>query len=212
MRPMLTKTFLTCASVFGLLFAQSSDAVVVISLDPSTTGPLNVGDTFDVDVLASWDGSGALTSIFSSHAWSNQLALINAEFPPATQFETRPVLFAGGAYDPGMSRFGTIADGQPGDDLSQTARTVQYGSLDPLNSTNAATDQVVTQLTFEVIGEGDGVAEIFGALLQGDAGATADDFAFGPDVAITIPEPGGVLLGLSSLASVLAVAAVRRRA
>lgn len=213
MSPMLARTSLTFVAVLGLFFAPGAAATVTVDLSTATVSA-NVGDTFDVDVLLTWDGAGSLVGMFSSHQWDNgQLQLINAVFPAAPQFETKPVPLKGGGYDPALTRFGTIAAGIAGDDLSSTARTVSYGSLDPLNgATSAMTDELITRLTFEVIGAGDGVAEIVGVILKGDLGADGDDFAFGPDLAVTVPEPASALLALSSLAAVMGVIAVRRRA
>jgi hypothetical protein len=114
-------------------------------------------------------------------------------------FETRPNILAGGSFDPVMGRFGTIAAGVFGDDLSASARTVQYGTLNAIGAGRAATNLVV-RLTFQIIGAGDGVAEITNANLIGDTGAQGDSYAFGSQVAVAIPEPGtALLMGLGLL-------------
>ncbi|HIM00185.1 MAG TPA: PEP-CTERM sorting domain-containing protein [Myxococcales bacterium] len=114
-------------------------------------------------------------------------------------FETRPNIFAGSSFAPVMGRFGTIAAGVAGDDLSASARTVQYGSVTPIAGSRAGTDLVV-RLTFQIVGAGDGVAEITNANLLGDTGAQGDTSAFGTGVAVAIPEPGtALLMGLGLL-------------
>lgn len=121
----------------------------------------------------------------------------------------------GGSYDSSLQRFGTIAAGLLGDDLSSTARTIQYGAVPigvPLNpDTSQRTEELVTTLTFEVIGVGDGVAEIFGLLLNADE-CQGDVCVFGPEVAVNLPEPGSVSLAVTSLLAIFGVLAVRRRA
>ena len=97
------------------------------------------------------------------------------------------------------------------DDALSTIRSVQYGSSGTVNPSGAATDVLVTTLTFEVLAVGDGTAEIGNVILQGDAGAVGDTFAAGPDAVVTLPEPGSTVLGMAALASVFGVASIRRR-
>ncbi len=188
------------------MVAGSASALITVSATTTAVGLHNVGDSFDVDILLTWDGAGSLTGIFSSHQWdSGQLSLTNAVFPLSTGFETRPVPLKGGSYDPQLTRFGTIAAGLLGDDLSSTARTLQYGSVNPLNgATSPKTNQIITRLTFLIVGVGDGFAEVDGFLnaadaFQGDTGGFTDTVS----VAI-VPEPGTALLmglGLAGLAA-----------
>jgi len=217
MSPMLARIFVTSISVLGLLFAQGAGALVTSSQTTTAVGPLNIGDTFDVDVLLTWDGSATegLVGIFTSIEWDNTQLQFNgpAVFPINTNFETRPVPLKGSSYAPALSRLGTIENGISGDDLTSTARVIQYaqGAVMPLNATSAMTDELITRLNFTVVGAGDGVAEIAGVRLIGDE-ITGDVGVFGAPIAITIPEPGSSLLALSSLISVFGVVAVRRRA
>jgi hypothetical protein len=206
----LFKTLLI-AIAMTMMVASSASALITVTATTAVAAPLDVGDTFDVDILLTWDGAGAVTGIFSSHQWSNtQLSLLGASITlgPNT-FETRPVpLKSAESYAPALTRFGTIASGLLGDDLSSTARTVQYGSV-PIGSalfaSSAKVDQLVTTLTFQVIGAGDGFAEIDGVLLQadefqGDAGTFVNT---GVSINV-IPEPGTALLmglGLAGLAA-----------
>ena len=219
MSPTLAKTFVTFLSVLGLFLAQGAAALVTVNQTTTAVGPLAIGDTFTVDVLLSWDGSAdgtgnppGLIGIFTSHEWSNtQLLLTSAAFN--TMFESRPIPLKGtSTYDPQLGRLGTISGGVFGDDLTSTARTIQYAQaqLDPLVPSSAKTDELITVLTFEVIGIGDGVAEIAGVFLIGDD-ITGDSSVFGPAATVNLPEPGSVLLVVSSLASIFGVAAVRRR-
>jgi hypothetical protein len=212
----LFKTLLI-AIAMTMMVASSASALITVTATTAVAAPLDVGDTFDVDILLTWDGAGAVTGIFSSHQWSNtQLSLLGASITlgPNT-FETRPVpLKSAESYAPALTRFGTIASGLLGDDLSSTARTVQYGAVPigvPLNpATSQRTDELITTLTFEVIGVGDGVAEIAGVFLQADE-CQGDTCVFGPDVVVNLPEPGSVLLAVFSLVGVFGVVAVRRR-
>jgi hypothetical protein len=194
---------LTIATV--ALVATSASALVTVDATSAAAGPLLIGDSFDVDINVTWDGGGSLLGVFSSHQWDNtELALTNAVFPLAPMFETRPTLLANGAYYPGMGRLGTIAEGVAGDDLSSTARTVQYAKAPPAVSSGNAGTQLIVRLTFQVVGFGDGVANVDGFFNTGDIGAEGDTFEFGSNVAIAIiPEPGTVVLmglGLAGLA------------
>lgn len=192
---------LALALVALISFAGTGSALVTVNATTTVDSPLHVGDNFEVDILVSWDGGGALFGLFSSHVWDNtQLALVGANFPLSPRFETSPLLLRGGTYDPVLTRFGTISAGIVGDDITSSARTIQYGSLETLNpSTSAAMDQLVTRLTFQVVGGiGEGPVEINGAILLGDTGASGDDFTFGSEISIlVVPEPGvGLMLGL----------------
>jgi hypothetical protein len=195
-------------------FGGTASALVTVDATTTAISPVHVGDTIEVDILVSWDGSGSLIGIFSSHAWDNtQLKLLGAVFPLAPSFEASPILFRGGSDDPVLGRLGTISSGIFGDDLTSTARTVQYGNLSPPGSlngaTSAATNELVTRLTYQVIGGiGEGPVEINGAILLGDTGASGDSFTFGSTISlVVVPEPGvGLMLGLG-----LAIMSASRR-
>jgi len=190
-------------AVVTMMVASSAQALVTVDASSAADGTTqSVGFTFDVDINVTWDGTGALTGIFTSHTWdSSQLSLIGADSTLGApgMFETRPQILPGGtAFVPlALSRFGTIAAGVSGDDLTSSARTVQYGAVTPVDT---AGGDLVVRLTFQIIGAGDGVAEITNANLIGDAGAVGDSFAFGAGVAVAIPEPGtALLMGLGLL-------------
>ncbi|HIF94833.1 MAG: PEP-CTERM sorting domain-containing protein [Myxococcales bacterium] len=191
-------------AVVTMMVASSAQALVTVNASSAADGTTqSVGFTFDVDINVTWDGAGgALGGIFTSHTWdSSQLSLIGADSTLGApgMFETRPNIFAGSSFAPVMGRFGTIAAGVAGDDLSASARTVQYGSVTPIAGSRAGTDLVV-RLTFQIVGAGDGVAEITNANLLGDTGAQGDTSAFGTGVAVAIPEPGtALLMGLGLL-------------
>jgi hypothetical protein len=192
-----------------MMFVGSASALVTVTQVASTAGPLNIGQSFTVDIGLGWDGTATegLTGIFVSHQWDNaQLQLQSAVFPLNTSFETRPVPLKGGSYDPQLSRLGTIAAGLAGDDLTSTARTIQYGqgAAMPLNPASANAGQVITRLTFLIVGAGDGTAEI-GAFFNVADAIIGDVASFGPDAVVAIvPEPGTALLmglGLAGLAA-----------
>ena len=203
--------------VASMMFVGSASALVTFGQTTTAVGPLDINDTFQVDILLTWDGvadgtgtPGGLIGIFASHQWSNtQLTLLGANINLGpNMFESRPVPLKGTAYAPLLGRLGTIAGGVSGDDLSSTARTIQYSqsSLIPLQASNAKTNELITTLTFQVIGAGDGFAEIDPTFLIGDD-VTGDSFAFAPGIVLeinAIPEPGTALLmglGLAGLAA-----------
>jgi hypothetical protein len=190
-------------AVVTMMVATSAQALVTANASSAADGTTqSVGFTFDVDINVTWDGAGALTGIFTSHTWdSSQLSLIGADSTLGApgMFESRPNILAGTSFEPVMGRFGTIAAGVAGDDLSASARTVQYGTLSAIGAGRAATNLVV-RLTFQIVGAGDGVAEITNANLLGDSGANGDTYALGSAVAVAIPEPGtALLMGLGLL-------------
>lgn len=198
--------------VASLMFVGSASALVTIGQSTSAVGPLDINDTFTVNILLSWNGTATsgLTGIFASHQWSNtQLQLNSASITLGTMvFETKPVPLKGTSYAPQLSRLGSIASGIAGDDLTQTARTIQYaqGAVMALAPSSAKTNEIITVLTFQVIGAGDGFAEIDPVLLIGD-GFIGDAGVLAPGIVLeinAIPEPGTALLmglGLAGLAA-----------
>jgi len=192
----MRRFFRTPALAFGLALVVAGTASAFVTISSTTTATLytSVGETFEVDIFLSWDGAGSLTGVFASHGWdSNQLSLISAVFPSQPSFETRPIALKGGSYDPSLTRIGTLASGVAGDDLTSTARTVQYfqSGATPLLPASATTNELITRLTFQVIGIGDGIIEVYGLLLAGD-GVVGDDLIF-VDFEL-VPEPGTALL------------------
>jgi hypothetical protein len=66
-------------------FVSTASALVTVNATTTAISPVRVGDTIEVDILVSWDGSGQLIGIFSSHVWdSSQLDLLGAVFPLPT--------------------------------------------------------------------------------------------------------------------------------
>lgn len=207
----MTSRMVAVVGMMGLLVAQSASALVTVDHVASTAGPVAVGQQFTVDVLITWDGSGSLQGAFSSTDWdSTQLELIDFDWLGIADFATSLFdVFPPPVFLPGLGRLGGA--NQPGDDVLSTIRSTQYGAAAPASASGAATDSLVTTLTFEVLAVGDGTAEIGNVILQGDAGAVGDTFAAGPDAVVTLPEPGSTVLGMAALASVFGVASIRRR-
>lgn len=205
----LAKTLLLSVIVaFGV--SKSASALVTIDLSSPFVGYAYAGAIINVDVTVTWDGAGSLTGVFTSHTWdSTQFALIGADSTLGApgMFETRPNILPGTSFAPTMGRFGTIAAGVAGDDLTSSARTVQYGTVTPLASSRAGSN-LVTRLTFQFIGLGDVLPIITGVNLLGDTGANGDSFQL-DSIAFT-PEPGtAVLMGLGLLG--LGARRIRRR-
>jgi hypothetical protein len=146
-----TARLLILGSVLAILHVAAANAAVSVS-HFVTQETVPVGGTFDVDVIAAYDGSPIMTGIFVSAGWDPaQLMLINT--PTAPNF----VIFCGGA-----GCLTKVAD--PGNftgDPEGTLRTVQYGA-NPGQSGGAGDDVVITTLQFEVLSEGDGTAEVAG--------------------------------------------------
>ena len=195
-------------AVVTMMVASSAQALVTVNASSAADGTTqSVGFTFDVDISVTWDGGqtgpgDTFQGVFTSHTWDNsQLALIGVAglVGPPGMFDVRPNIMAGTSFLPTMAAVGDINTGLAGDDLTSSARTVQYAAPGAIDSSRATTD-VAVRLTFQIIGAGDGVAEITGTNLISDAGAVGDSFAFGTNVAVAIPEPGtALLMGLGLL-------------
>lgn len=183
--------------------AATAQALVTVTHTASATEPVPVGGTFTIDISVDYDGSPILTGIFTSAGWDpNQLMLTdNTDGPFAI------LIGATGS----LSRLvppGVFPGDPPG-----TLRTVQYGA-NPGQSAGAGS-ALITTLTFEVLAEGDGTAEIdvvfnSGDGLLGESGAPLDpaDFLL-VDTVVTVPEPGSAVLAFSALGAVGLIA--RRR-
>ena len=215
MRPMknFRKTLLAVCTLVGLMFAQNAAALVTVNASSAADGTTqSVGFTFDVDVSVTWDGGqtgpgDTFQGVFTSHTWdSSQLTLIGVAglVGPPGMFDVRPNIMAGTSFLPTMAAVGDINTGLAGDDITTSARTVQYAAPGAIDSTRATTD-ITVRLTFQIVGAGDGVAEVTGTNLISDAGAVGDSFAFGTNVAVTVPEPTSAMLALSAIGSVFAV-------
>lgn len=208
------KTALASALVVSALFLITTTASAVVTMNhvASTSSTLAVGATFTVDVTVSWDGSGTLTGVFYSTTWDDsQLMFLDADwFGLGETASSLFDVFPPPVFIPGLGRLGAL---NFAGDPDGSARTVQYGIAPPgsASASGAANDVLVTTLRFEVIAVGDTTARVGPAALTADVGAAGDTFDMGSDVIINLPEPSTLMLSLSSLASVLGVAHLRRR-
>lgn len=207
----LFSSVVAAVAAMGIIsFAQPGSAVVTI--DHATTAPsttIGVGETIQVTVRATWNGAPGLFGVFSSTTYDSAVLELVSAVSGANFF--RGSLFAG--FDPdsnptSLSRFGQNLLRQPGDPLS-IIRTVQYGSLTPIDPSGAATGQLVTTLTFKGLANGSTTIQSTEAL--GDTGAQGDTDGVGTTVTITVPEPGAVMAGMMALGTVAGVVAIRRR-
>ena len=203
---MKTAKLLILSSVLAILHVAAANAVVSVSHFDNAAGTVPVGGTFDVDVIAAYDGSPILTGIFVSAGWDpDQLMLVNSISAPFA-------IFAGA-----LGSLAKISDPAvfPGDPLG-TIRTVQFGA-NPGQSGNGSSAVVITTLTFEVLAEGDGTAEIdvifnSGDLFLGDGGAPMPEPGWEVSgVVVTVPEPASTSLAFSALGSLALIARVRNR-
>jgi len=201
-----TAKLLILSSVLAILHVAAANAVVSVS-HFVTAGTVPVGGTFDVDVIAAYDGSPILTGAFTSAGWDpNQLMLLNTTAAPFS-------IFAGALGS--LSKISDPGGVFPGDPAG-TIRTVQFGAS-PGQAGNAGADVIITTMTFEVLAEGDGTAEIdvvfnSGDLFLGDAGVEL----FPPDatvagVVVNVPEPASTTLAFSALGSLALIARWRNR-
>jgi hypothetical protein len=181
------------AAISIVLGATSASSLVSVEHFDDTGGAtVAVGDMFNLDIVANYDGSPSLAGLFTSVVWDpSELALV--------AFTDAPVaIFSGplGNLDRLSNPFSFLSD--PVGSL----RTVQYAAT-PSSEANAGPATLITTLTFQVISAGDGIGQVDSVLLQGDiifgsGGVPLDagDFSLGGSATL-IPEPTtGVLLGL----------------
>ena len=199
-------------ALFVVSFPGQSRAVVTVDHASTTlVNPVAVGQQFTVTVRLKWDGQGSLQGVFSSTTFDSNII----EYVSNTNFVASILDFVDNTDPdnvvviPGLGRLGGL--NQPGDPAS-VLRSVQYGGLSPAdaraaNSTTAG--KLITTYTFRA--KAAGTTSIATVFAPGDNGATTDTFVAGTSVAVTVPEPGEVLLGLAALGSVAGVVAVRRR-
>ncbi|HEB91269.1 MAG TPA: PEP-CTERM sorting domain-containing protein [Deltaproteobacteria bacterium] len=187
-------------SVFAIVLASSASALVSIEHFDDTGGAVvAVGQTFHVDIVASYDGTPSLAGIFTSVVWDpSELLLTGATDPPFSIF--------GGP----LGSLQRVANpfSLPMDPVG-SLRTVQFGAA-PTQEGNAGPPTLITTLTFQVLSPGDGVGQVDSVLLQGDiifggsdvgfAALAPGDFSLGSTSVALVPEPTtGVLLGLGLL-------------
>lgn len=196
----LFKTMFVAA--IAVFMATSASALVSITYSTDQVLPLNIGESFDVDITVGYDGNPAqVTAIAASMQWDPaQLQLVGA-VGPAQPFA---IFFGGGGFLGKLADAGTSFAGDP----AGTTRTVQYGAS-PGQSGGAGPDTLIQTLRFQVIGAGDGTAEldvislddgVFFNLQPAEPGQVS---LVGTSVSI-VPEPGTALLmslGLAGLAS-----------
>lgn len=202
---MKTTRLLILSSVLAILHVAAANAAVSVS-HFVTQATVPVGATFEVDVIAAYDGSPILTGVFTSAGWDPaQLMLIDNTSAPFS-------IFAGA-----LGSLSKLSDPAvfPGDPAG-TLRTVQFGAS-PGQSGNAGADTVITTLTFEVLSAGDGTAEIDVIFNSGDKflGEGGVDLV-PPDatvagVVVTVPEPASTTLAFSALGSLALIARRRNR-
>ena len=198
---------ITLTAAIAIVFSAASANALVSVFHTNDTGGATVaqGGTFNVDVVAAYDGlDSSLAGIFVSAAWDpSELLLTNATDAPLAIF-LGPNGF--------LQRF-TNPQVFPGDPPG-TIRTVQFAAF-PGEEANAGPDTLITTLTFQVIGGVDGIADIDVIFNGGDLFFGNDGFElFPPEASISgtsvsyVPEPGtALLMGLG----LLGLGASRRR-
>ena len=193
---------------FTALMAQPALAALTVSHTSGGSSTIDVTglSTFTVDIDVDYATPPTqLTGIFVSAQWDPAL-LSCAWDGNALPFA---ILFGSGGF------LAKLSDpfNAGGDDTASTLRTVQYGGS-PGAFAGEGTELGVVTLDCDIVGTitSDTFVEV--VLLQGDAItpglSDSPDVVFN-DLTVTVPEPGAIALGLSSLASVVGIAALRRR-
>jgi hypothetical protein len=186
---------ITLTAAIAIVFSAASANALVSVFHTNDTGGATVaqGGTFNVDVVAAYDGlDSSLGGIFVSAGWDPaQLMLIDNT--------TAPFAIFSGA----LGSLSKLSDPAvfPGDPAG-TIRTVQYGA--PPGQAGGPGSFGITTLTFQVIGGVDGVASIDVTQLSGDGnlgGGGSASVSTSVDY-VPVPEPGTALLmglGLAGL-------------
>jgi len=187
------------------LNATSSSALVTVEATTDAVGTLNIGDTFDVAVNVDYDGTPPeLTGIFTSTQWDpSELSLQNFTAAPFA------ILFGANGF------LANIVQPQsfPGDPAG-SLRAVQFGA-NP-GQFGGPGSELITTLTFEVVGAGDGMADVDVVFLTGDgifntAGSLSPADRLLVGTTVTVPEPNSAALALSALGTLGLVARRRSR-
>ncbi len=202
------RVFWIVAIAFSL-HAGSAGALVSVDHQDDTGGAvLAVGDTFNVDIIASYDGSPSVAGLFTSSAWNpTELLLIGVTDAPMLIFPG-PSGFLLRVSNPFVhlaEPAGTFHSADP----AGTIRSVQYGAFPGLLP-SAGPATLITTLTFQVLSGGDGIGEIDTIFNLGDqvfaSGSAcgspivfcgidpADVSLGGTTVTLSLPEPGSALL------------------
>lgn len=189
----------------ALLVAGSAAATVTVNHSTSAASTtLNVGDSIAIQVRISWDGQGQLQGVFSSTAADSSVLAGESAVSGANLY--RGSIFAFTDLDTGdstsLGRFGQGQLRQAVDPVG-VVRSIQYGSLVPIQAGGAASNVLVTTITFRAVAPGTTSVGYF--LAPADTGAQGDSLVVGTSVTVTvnpIPEPGTALLmglGLAGL-------------
>jgi hypothetical protein len=201
---------ITLTAAIAIVFSAASANALVSVFHTNDTGGATVaqGGTFNVDVVAAYDGlDSSLAGIFVSAAWDpSELLLTNATDAPLEIF-LGPNGLLGRYNNP------TAFPGDP----PGTIRAVQYGAP-PSQEAGAGPDTLITTLTFQVIGGVDGIADIDVIFNNGDvflsgpsdgvAELVPGEFSISGTSVSYVPEPGtALLMGLG----LLGLGASRRR-
>jgi len=117
-RSLVASTVTLVAVLF--LGAAAANAGVIVSYSNDAVGPLTIGDSVNITVSLSWDGTNPdqLTGVFTSTAWDPSVL----SFQGATEAPFA-IFFGPNGF---LSK---ITDPQsfPGDPPSGTLRTIQFG-------------------------------------------------------------------------------------
>jgi hypothetical protein len=206
-RRKMMRLFIVKALMVGLLLfsASSASAINLFMANLTAVGPLQIGDTFSIQLRLNTEGETGINLLYASTQTSDPsvVSFVSGVSPAAIL-----VTFTTSGVPVSVARNAQPQDGVPGDAAGRV-RAASFGSPDPSGGSSA--NQLLSTLTFVATGAG---TTSIAPLVETMTAANNDrvdvngvnvtaSVTTGPGLEVTVvPEPGTALLmglGLAGL-------------